>query len=577
MMDAQLQKPSTDSKPAATQEKSVVVPLAAIERQAAAGAAPQAQADSVTPQPGTTAAFGLLKRAQVEEDRNKTVIIARFDGLSGLEGSAKSQRIVVQRQSRAWLMPAGTLQPTVLGPGMYQLGNLPIQGTKKEKDGVNVYNYGVICRVSDMPIFATLVFPDTQAFAERKGVDEDADETEFIALSEPNFRTSDGLLGGARCQVGFKCTDAPLLIQAFGEIKVEKGHVLDDGNEMKPSLPRRLFNWLTGRGEPDFFTNIPPFTVDDLFRLIRLELMGALRAVIGNYDAMNLYKMADNRKNVEDEIKKHLTNTLEKIGMAIESVTAFQFTCPAYEVLLRETAKAEIEKKGVEVVRKKAETASELRKIETDDQKGKISAANDVARHKVDEEKRTKADLDAAGLEELHRRLERDKTQKTHTRDEQLADERQKILLLKEKSQMAIEMQNQMRDAEQKRQLEMMKAYADLPPERLLQVAMIQHPHLAAAFQATQQAKGLQQQIAMLTTFREQLTGAYGKNSDQIQQLMLAAVTQLGGVLQARAGAAFLQDNAKVIPGVQVFTTSTPASPVEPVGPATPQDPQTPG
>jgi hypothetical protein len=190
----------------------------------------------------------------------------------------------------------------------------------------------------------------------------------------------------------------------------------------------------------------------------------------------------------------------------------------------------------VAVERAEAETKDQRRELWQEDKKKDHRAEQDVRRDVVGEDARTKELEDQHAADDQVRRLQRDGYLKDYNRDQARLDEEQKIRLLEEKARMALRMQEEQLRIQRQDQLETMRAYAELPADKLLQVAMIQHPHLVAAFQAAQGADNLQQQIAMLNQFRDQLTGVYGENRDQIQKLMLAAVQQIGAIGGNRRG-----------------------------------------
>jgi hypothetical protein len=480
--------------------------------------------------------YGFVDRAEREEFNHKQIVLVRFQGVQGYTGdgaAAGSQRIVVQPRTRSWLLGSSAVEPKQLRPGVYSVANLLIGGNKPGAAGKGhrVYDYSVMCSVSDLPVVATFVLPDLQTFVESGSISR--------ALQSLNLRTSDNQLGAARGQISLIVRDPVRLIKTFGDAQIRRGKVDAEvlAGPSKAGLFRRLFNWIKGNQEPDeqFFAAIPPFTVADLYERIGLELARSVQTSIGKQTVTSLYEDIRVRDEVQQDMCRDLHDTMAAYGLEIERVSAFQFACPEYEALLKRKGAASLDAEALSEDRRELDTKDQRRALKQADAKTQKSVDGELQRHAITEDEQTKLTADEAAKQDQLRKLGRETDRRSHERTQREADEKLRIGLERDKLQLALDMHNQLKDAEQRRKLEEMHEYAKLPPAQVLQIAMIQNPHLVEAFKAAQGADGTQQQITMLNQFREQLVKVYGENRDQIQQLMLAAVRQIGAVYGKRA------------------------------------------
>jgi len=83
-------------------------------------------------------------------------------------------------------------------------------------------------------------------------------------------------------------------------------------------------------------------------------------------------------------------------------------------------------------------------------------------------------------------------------------------------------------NAEHQRRFEAVKYLAGKPPEEQLILAMQFNPELQQAFIALQDAKSNEQKVAMAQHFQGQIQDIYGAQSEQTNQLLLAAAQALG-------------------------------------------------
>src|SRR5262249_25334083 len=126
-------------------------------------------------------------------------------------------------------------------------------------------------------------------------------------------------------------------------------------------------------------------------------------------------------------------------------------------------------------------------------------------------------------------------------RGQSKADELQQIELTKQKAIVALDVQKllheeedrrhrQLREDEHRRQKELIAAYGQLDANKLLEVAMVQNPHVKDDYVALKQAQGQQQQIASLKEFHKTVQDIYGENSERAHLLLLEVAKQAGMV-----------------------------------------------
>jgi hypothetical protein len=223
--------------------------------------------------------------------------------------------------------------------------------------------------------------------------------------------------------------------------------------------------------------------------------------------------------------------------MRIERVSAFQFISPDYERLLEERAQIALKQQKLDDLQVQADVSDRQRQIDRDQFNKETADEAERRRLKIAEDARTREALDRNRLDEQKRRLERDAQQKNFEREQRGEDERLAMDLQFDKARKALELHNQMQQAQWDRQMQMLEFYQNVPADRLLQLAMLQNPQLASAFIAAQQAQELKDRLALQSKFQEELAKSYGQNRDQFQQLLIEATKQLGQVMAARLGA----------------------------------------
>ena len=502
--------------------------------------------------------YGFAMRARQEALNHQGIVIARFEARPECSTAPAGERVAVQPGTRKFVISTNMREPRVLEPGRYSVANLLINN----RDTAESQSWVCVCTVDDLPKMATFVLPDESSLVDNADMGS--------ALVSLALRTSDNLRGGVRLQMSLACEDPVKLLRTFGDDHLGGIRHGEEG-EQKPTFrvdehvrrtppaeekPRFLsWRWvrnLFGGGEPpkpgeerEYAVQVRSFTVADLYPRIRLELAGVIRASIRNITAQELYDTVDVRNRVQEDIQRDMAATLETFGMKIDRVSAFQFLSPEYERLLEGRGKIAIDKQRLTDRREEVAIQLKNREFEEELVKDNLTRTGTLDRHKATEggkteqheateEGKTRDVQDQVKAQDAIRRRGMEVAEKDHARAQQLLDERQAQLLQMEKAQAALDLHNQMREDEHRRALEQIKVYAELPVDKLLQVAMIQHPHLVQAFVAAQQAQGFHEQIKLHDEFRRQLEALFGKNSEQTHKLLIEAAKQLGHVFGKR-------------------------------------------
>lgn len=438
--------------------------------------------------------YGFARRAQDADKNQRGLAIARFQILpQPADGSPPpTKKIAVQRHHRTLVFTPTTREPKVLSPGLYSVANLLLTTGRASSSSrgraAELWRGICLCEFSLLPISATFVLPDRAALGENADVS--------TALSSLGLFTKDNLLVGAQVQMSLQCINPERLVQVFTGDQIGKGHI-----EVEEILPRprerpnllarwwrRIFGDDNLEDQPDeeeylVEGEIENFTIAQLYPLIRLELAASIRTSIQNEEAKRLDDI-DVRTRIQDDIQRDMATTLNAYGMGIERVAAFQFFSPDYMRLRAGRAQIAINRLGLADKEEAAKIRKQGREIEQDDITHSQATEQEIQRHKLEQAEQTSQVQDKYITAQEKRQQERDHQQRVHERTQQAADAEQQIELQRKKAAMALEINNQWKNAEMKRQQAMIQDYKGLTTEQLLTIAMIQNPQLAAAFVA---------------------------------------------------------------------------------------------
>jgi hypothetical protein len=432
----------------------------------------------------------------------------------------------------------------------------------------------LICSVSRRRTGATFAFPDFQSiFGEHKAFDGNVTpELVEKAKGQLSLLTAEGMSGGARLILELRCPEPLRLLNAFAD-KLQKrrkpvaGAADAPGSSgLLPKLlkyPIKLLAQLLWGGSPPKGGQYHPLTLRDLYPFFRLELMASLRSCLRNEKIDDLYNDAlEVRQRVTSKIAEDLGLTLGLFGLKIERVATFEFLCPRYLQLRQRRGDLAVEEMGLPDDRKQAALEGEHRVLETEQFKDQVrhqedrerfgtQEAHESTRLKWKEEGESKRLFDELRAQDEERSRNREVAQQRFEREQKLEDAALEVQLKEkqmEKARLAMQVQNEWRDAELQRQLlareastkqrlEFLKAYATLPPESILTIALADNPQLTEAYVAAMNARSRAEELQLQERFRQELVKVHNQESGMVSQLMVEAVKQLGIVMAKRAEA----------------------------------------
>jgi|GEM_PF-5818190 len=418
-------------------------------------------------------------------------------------------------------------------------------------------------------------------------------------LEQLNLLSGDNLFGGASAQLELQVVKSQEFLTALGDVMVEEGkdvekdqlteerRLVNNPVEKTIQVQRppaktavgRMYRWVRRqvvgekketrviRRTSTSKSIIYNFTLAGLYEKIRLEFRMAVQQSIKDFQAMQLLENRDEgRKAVRERIEQVMNTTLAAYGIKLNRCITFEFVCPELLTLQREKGETKIaeERLKEQAERMKLNRQATLMTreeerfdalLDFEDELKEIERDGIRAEHKD-------ANLAAAQV----RQIDRDKQLNAHNRSEALLDARQEIAVGKERAladndvtaakrarelaeyerylQITGAHASQTSAQDQKELLEFLQTIAKLPPAMQQNAVAIYHaklaatrPDLAAMLIASQQASGLEQQIAMQKEHAKELSQAHTQGTQQAVQLLAAIVQQAGNVLAANAAA----------------------------------------
>src|SRR5262249_8157617 len=149
-----------------------------------------------------------------------------------------------------------------------------------------------------------------------------------------------------------------------------------------------------------------------------------------------------------------------------------------------------------------------------------ISSQAIIDRHGLDEAAATEKVSDDHAKSKQARRIESESQWQKHRRTQERAQQDLKIQGLRR----VIEIEDERPDKEHERTLKRIDAWAKIPLDHILQIAIIENPQLLPAFEASMMANGREEQLRMQEKFQGELAKAYSLNSDQFQNILQTAI-----------------------------------------------------
>jgi hypothetical protein len=532
------------------------------------------------PKPPAEDELRLYVRAKRVFDEYPKIPIVRFETVwpSSTPDRPQRKRLVVQPRSRGFLIGARHAAPQRLGPGQYKVADLfiteetPVGATTAAANA----QVAVCCFVEDLPFIVGVVLPDMLLMA---------DETSAAgAITSLTLRTSEKIAGAVRFEMSLRCVDPVKLMRVIGSPHAERELEADRKRKKLIDVRRvavekerpswwELHKWV-GRmvagstvEQAEFIIKNPdPFTMEDLYPRINLELAQVVRAAVGECSIKDLYGTVAVRERIQQEIQREMGQTLSAYGLEVDRISTFQFFAPDYEKkVLNERGEVAIQAERLETLDQRVALDDQYRLIGDDQHKKEQAsrAARDVDTLNANAD--VQAVADAHRNDKLVRDLEQGSIKKDWNRDQTQKDERLKIQVVEERAAAALraseakalaaarvaseqqrlrlearraedEARERAKDAEHRRRLEAVKSIAELPPDQQFLYAMMMNPDLQRAFVALQQANAGQDRLAMAQQFQDKIAAVYGDNTKLVHGLLTEAAKQLGAVMSAHAG-----------------------------------------
>ena len=497
-----------------------------------------------------------------------------------------------------------------LGEGEYELSHLGEgSGLTTSFAAAARSNYKLfICSVrNDQRIMATFAFPDYEELSNaspRPGTDVKL-TPQLLLRAEQNlkhlgFLTEEGVRGGARLQMQLSCKDPPRLLNAFAskleEFRKPTARAKPKGHGPLGRIllyPSELLAHLLLGGKPAQGDAYSPVTLGFVYPYFRMELMATLRNCLRSEKIKDLYDDAqESVKRVTGKIESELADTLDLFGLKVERVVAFEFISPEYLRFRQRKGHVDLEKLELDTDRDQGVVDKERRKLETEQFKDQVEqqeARERIATRESEESARrrwkelgetkreyvkevgktkreylkevgeTKKAHDEILAQAQDRQMEREDKRRQFKRKQALEDGKvdlQRVDQKMDKARKVLEIQNEWRDAEHKRQmgrraleheqqmesqnaateqrLKFLKEYARLPPDSILAIALADNPNLAEAYVMAVNAKSKDEAINLHKEFRDKLVEVHGAESGKVTPLLIEATRQLGHALQSQ-------------------------------------------
>jgi hypothetical protein len=156
-------------------------------------------------------------------------------------------------------------------------------------------------------------------------------------------------------------------------------------------------------------------TADYIYEATKRELVRAIARAIFNFNAKDLYEDKTARDSACDEVRDHMSRTLESIGLKLIRINNLTFHALEYEERMTRKSNIKIEREKVEEAKDKLEIEKDLATAEVEFKKLEVTRDAEIKVHKVESEMgvvsaeaKQQAARNAARREENHKDTEAD-------------------------------------------------------------------------------------------------------------------------------------------------------------------------
>ena len=495
-------------------------------------------------------------------------------------GDGRELPVRLQPTHKSFLLTAHDPTPVPISAGEYRLTELVYSETGR-RDKTDQHRFACTCSLASRPISTTVSFPDLQHLFEYANVPQGSasldqldrmapdkfsqsftPDTVMRALNAAGIRSQDNFLGRVTVQLVLEVVDPQRLVATLQETQrtAGKGGGAGQGslsevqarkfqqtatadNVMVGGRRRKLFERMLGLKDEAALVNselLEPtetITFADLYPHVRFEMMRVIAMVIGTTRADDLYTNPNAQRDLEDEIKRQMSQTLEAQGLALSRVSALQFLSDRFESKLKLEEEVAFEDNVAGLKRRAMENARDLAEAELD-HTGSFDRARLEQERLTDAQKSRLLDQQQAAdvqRRQLAEEADRDRRVRDASADVQIDRERRSLdheerLRELEYARVGLELHRERRRIDADIAADRARLLAEMPPDRLLLILIDQNPSLQQAFIAAKQAEGHQERAEAEKMIVAEITRLEGEHRGDTQQLLVEAIKQIGPV-----------------------------------------------
>ncbi|HWE01600.1 MAG TPA: hypothetical protein VG326_04255 [Tepidisphaeraceae bacterium] len=470
-------------------------------------------------------------------------------------------------KERSFLISAHLAEPQELKAGLYKLSELVAVTSSGRAAPDRQHRFACMCTIPNQQIATTLLFPDISALYANSTMPTDLQNFRELrksdvklkvsgverALRTTDIRSNDNFLGWVRLQIEFSPKDPRLLVAALQEARRVDGSIGGEAKTQQEVFEDRFRGKIDESGGSATFTTSRPgmigwfldhvkgkqefvdgklmeptqtITFADLYPLLRFELMRVVSTAVRQCSAEGMYNDEKVQVDLQRDIQNRMGVTLQKYGLEMTRVSAFQFVSEAFQEKLELAEEVEKSRGLKELMSGKVDIDIEALEIRDKFLKAKIQSDHVL---KIAELKNESVVEDQKLTGEISRQQQKDaaeRKKKLLDTDVDLQNRSAELEFAKKN----FEMYRLVNDYKAEKDHQRREQLAALPADKLLPMLMLENPALQEAFIAAKRAESTSDRVDAERRIRDEMMALNREHGGNLHELMVEAAKQIGHV-----------------------------------------------